>query len=361
MWQAMGVCVALCALFFFLMAGGMRREKQWKGAVRLTAQVTGLEYRKTWVDSSTIDGDRSSTLITLRCLWEGQPFTLQKELRGIRPSLCQGDRVPIVYLKSQGAWAPWKEVRSLWPVWGLLGALCGGSAVALLFQGRSILAALSDYTVEYPNLPGTALCLIIGIACAAGGFAFVRTLLGDAIRAFTTPLAWGLQKLLGRLEEVPARCEGWINKSDGDGGSDTYPLFSFWESGRMSHWIPPHRPKQAQLSARKPVHPLSGQEGALQPPTQPIRCSVHALCPDPPFLFSDDGRLSGFDSRRNVWNGRLGAGVFLQPPLRRNGRPALPLRRAPGENRKRRPGLTAGCAPFFRWEKGRPPAGAVQP
>ena len=165
MWQAMGVCVALCALFFFLMAGGMRREKQWKGAVRLTAQVTGLEYRKTWVDSSTIDGDRSSTLITLRCLWEGQPFTLQKELRGIRPSLCQGDRVPIVYLKSQGAWASWKEVRSLWPVWGLLGALCGGSAVALLFQGRNILAALSDYTVEYPNLPGTALCLIIGIAC----------------------------------------------------------------------------------------------------------------------------------------------------------------------------------------------------
>lgn len=187
MWQAMGVCVALCTLFFFLMAGGMRREKQWKGAVRLTAQVTGLEYRKTWVDSSTIDGDRSSTLITLRCLWEGQPFTLQKELRGIRPSLCQGDRVPIVYLKSQGAWASWKEVRSLWPVWGLLGALCGGSAVALLFQGRSILAALSDYTVEYPNLPGTALCLIIGIACAAGGFAFVRTLLGDAIRAFTPP------------------------------------------------------------------------------------------------------------------------------------------------------------------------------
>lgn len=189
MWQAMGVCVALCALFFFLMEGGMRREKQWKGAARLTAQVTGLEYRKTWVDSSTIDGDRSSTLITLRCLWEGQPFTLQKELRGIRPSLCQGDRVPIVYLKSQGAWAPWKEVRSLWPVWGLLGALCGGSAVALLFQGRSILAALSDYTVEYPNLPGTALCLLIGIACAAGGFAFVRTLLGDAIRAFTAPLA----------------------------------------------------------------------------------------------------------------------------------------------------------------------------
>ena len=158
MWQAMGVCVALCALFFFLMAGGMRREKQWKGAVRLTAQVTGLEYRKTWVDSSTIDGDRSSTLITLRCLWEGQPFTLQKELRGIRPSLCQGDRVPIVYLKSQGAWASWKEVRSLWPVWGLLGALCGGSAVALLFQGRNILAALSDYTVEYPNLPLSALC-----------------------------------------------------------------------------------------------------------------------------------------------------------------------------------------------------------
>lgn len=189
MWQAMGVCVALCALFFSLMAGGIRREKQWKGAVRLTAQVTGLEYRKTWVDSFTIDGDRSSTLITLRCLWEGQPFTLQKELRGIRPSLCQRDRVPIVYLKSQGAWASWEEVRSLWPVWGLLGALCGGSAVALLFQGRNILAALSDYTVEYPNLPGTALCLIIGIACAAGGFAFARTLLGDAIRAFTAPLA----------------------------------------------------------------------------------------------------------------------------------------------------------------------------
>lgn len=278
MWQAMGVCVALCALFFFLMAGGMRREKQWKGAVRLTAQVTGLEYRKTWVDSSTIDGDRSSTLITLRCLWEGQPFTLQKELRGIRPSLCQGDRVPIVYLKSQGAWASWKEVRSLWPVWGLLGALCGGSAVALLFQGRSILAALSDYTVEYPNLPGTALCLIIGIACAAGGFAFVRTLLGDAIRAFTAPLAWGLQKLLGRLEEVPARCEGWINKSDGDGGSDTYPLFSFWESGRMSTGFPPPS-KTGTTFSQETSTPFirTGRGATASNPAYPMFCA----CPLP--------------------------------------------------------------------------------
>lgn len=281
MWQAMGVCVALCALFFFLMAGGMRREKQWKGAVRLTAQVTGLEYRKTWVDSFTIDGDRSSTLITLRCLWEGQPFTLQKELRGIRPSLCQGDRIPIVYLKSQGAWAPWKEVRSLWPVWGFLGALCGGSAVALLFQGRSILAALSDYTVEYPNLPGTALCLLIGIACAAGGFAFVRTLLGDAIRAFTTPLAWGLQKLLGRLEEVPARCEGWINKSDGDGGSDTYPLFSFWESGRMSYWIPPTVQNRHNFQPGNQYTLYQDRKGrySLQPSLSDVLCMPFALIP----------------------------------------------------------------------------------
>lgn len=281
MWQAMGVCVALCALFFSLMAGGIRREKQWKGAVRLTAQVTGLEYRKTWVDSFTIDGDRSSTFITLRCLWEGQPFTLQKELRGIRPSLCQGDRVPIVYLKSQGAWAPWKEVRSLWPVWGLLGALCGGSAVALLFQGRSILAALSDYTVEYPNLPGTALCLLIGIACAAGGFAFVRTLLGDAIRAFTAPLAWGLQKLLGRLEEVPALCEGWINKSDGDGGSDTYPLFSFWESGRMSRWIPPTVQSRHNFQPGNQYTLYRDRKGrySLQPSLSDVLCMPFALIP----------------------------------------------------------------------------------
>lgn len=278
MWQAMGVCVALCALFFFLMAGGMRREKQWKGAVRLTAQVTGLEYRKTWVDSSTIDGDRSSTLITLRCLWKGQPFTLQKELRGIRPSLCQGDRVPIVYLKSQGAWAPWKEVRSLWPVWGLLGALCGGSAVALLFQGRSILAALSDYTVEYPNLPGTALCLIIGIACAAGGFAFARTLLGDAIRAFTAPLAWGLQKLLGRLEEVPARARDGLTSRMGTAAPTPIPCFPFGNPAGCPTGFPPLS-KTGTTFSQETSTPFirTGRGATASNPAYPMFCA----CPLP--------------------------------------------------------------------------------
>ena len=156
-----------------------------------------------------------------------------------------------------------------------------GRPVRGLFQGRSILAALSDYTVEYPNLPGTALCLIIGIACAAGGFAFARTLLGDAIRAFTAPLAWGLQKLLGRLEEVPARCEGWINKSDGDGGSDTYPLFSFWESGRMSHWIPPTVQNRHNFQPGNQYTLYRDRKGrySLQPSLSDVLCMPFALIP----------------------------------------------------------------------------------
>ena len=135
--------------------------------------------------------------------------------------------------------------------------------------------------MEYPNLPGSALCLIIGIACAAGGFAFARTLLGDAIRAFTAPLAWGLQKLLGRLEEVPARCEGWINKSDGDGGSDTYPLFSFWESGRMSRWIPPTVQNRHNFQPGNQYTLYRDRKGrySLQPSLSDVLCMPFALIP----------------------------------------------------------------------------------
>lgn len=239
MWTAGWICLALAAFFLFLALRGIRRRRKWKGAVRLPAQAVEVETRKTWSDSTTIDDDRSSTCVTWEAPWKGRTLSFRKEYPGIVENPAKGDRISLLYDPVGSRWALWKEVRSLWTMWGWFALLCGIAAFSFFLHGQEILTALSDYTVEVPNLPGALFCGLLGAGCAMGAFAFVQVFLRREIHSFGAPLLWGIKRLLGHLEEVEAVCEGWIEKGDGEGGVSSYPLFSFLESGKKVEWFSP--------------------------------------------------------------------------------------------------------------------------
>ena len=137
-----------------------------------------------------------------------------------------GQRVRVLYRRSTGEWALWKDIRSWWVLWAILAAVAVAVFLLLLLGGRTVAAQLSDYTVDHPNPAGSGVSLLVGFGAGTAGAALAWGLslpvLGNAFQ----PLTWAARFLLGQWEPHQARFVGWVQESDGDGGVRSYPLFS---------------------------------------------------------------------------------------------------------------------------------------
>ena len=236
MWALILFSLLLGCLFLYLAVRSFLRRQEWRNAVRLNARVAEVQYREARRKGDIIDDGRSSAVVTLRFFYEGREWTEQKEYRGIVGSPVCGQTVPICLNRWERTWATWREVRSYWGLLLALSVLCLQITAALLIDGRGILAALSDFQVKSPNLPGSLFLAMIGAILAACAYACVRGLLPSAVRPILAPICWAVKDSLGRLEPVEARCEGVICRETGDDDVSYYPLFSALEGGRIVRW-----------------------------------------------------------------------------------------------------------------------------
>ena len=238
MWEAMGVCLVLSIFFLFLGKRGYSRWKRWRGITVSSAQVTAVNYCPAWSGPTTIDDNRSSTQIILELKGEESVTRLQKQIPGIVGAPAVGQHIPVYYNGDTGEWVFRSGARPFWILWTVLGILSGVMLLGFLAGGEKIQENLSAYTVESPNLVGSIFCGLLGLGSAAAAAAFIWGVLPSSFQPVTALVSWGINFLLNRLEKVEARCEAWIEKSDGDGGMDTYPVFSYLESGRPACWVP---------------------------------------------------------------------------------------------------------------------------
>ena len=171
MWALILFSLLLGCLFLYLAVRSFLRRQEWRNAVRLNARVAEVQYREARRKGDIIDDGRSSAVVTLRFFHEGREWTEQKEYQGIVGTPTCGQTVPICLNQGNRTWAPWREVRSYWGLLLALSVLCLQITAALLIDGRGILAALSDFQVESPNLPGSLFLAMIGAILAACAYA----------------------------------------------------------------------------------------------------------------------------------------------------------------------------------------------
>ena len=137
MWKWSLLALGLGLLFAFLAWSGLRRRSSWRDGEKLWGQVAGVSVTPVWNGADSMDGDRSPARVTLRLSLEGREVSLQKDFRSparvtLRLSLegrevslqkdfpkvlaapALGQRVQVLYRRSTGEWALWKDVRS----WG---------------------------------------------------------------------------------------------------------------------------------------------------------------------------------------------------------------------------------------------------
>ena len=231
MWALILLGLIFGCLFLFLASGSFRRRQDWRGAVRLKAQVADVRYQEVWGRGKVIEDDKSTTEVTLRFFYGGQEHIKRKDCKGIIGTPSRGQKFPILFKPQDGTWAFRREARSYWGLLFALGALCLLVSLAAVIDGRGLLADLSDFRVQSPNLPGSVFFLLMGVILAACTYACVRGLLPYVLRSILSPVCWAVKNALGQFDAVDARCEGIICKRGGEDSDTYYPLFSCAEGG----------------------------------------------------------------------------------------------------------------------------------
>ena len=226
MWKWSLLALGLGLLFAFLAWSGLRRRRSWRDGEKLWGQVAGVSVTPAWNGTDSMNGDRSPARVTLRLSREGWDLSLQKDFPKVLAAPALGQRVKVLYRRSTGEWAPWKDIRSWWVLWAILAVTAMAVFFLLLLGGRTVAAQLSDYTVDHPNPAGSGLALLMGFGAGAAGAALTWGLFLPLLRDAFRPLCWVARSLLGQWEPVQAKFVGWVKESDGDGGFRSYPLFS---------------------------------------------------------------------------------------------------------------------------------------
>ena len=152
MWKWSLLALGLGLLFAVLAWSGLRRRSSWRDGEKLWGQVAGVSVTPAWNGADSMDGDRSPARVTLRLSLEGREVSLQKDFPKVLAAPALGQRVQVLYRRSTGEWALWKDVRSWWVLWAILAATAVAVFLLLLLGGRTVAAQLSDYTVDHPCL-----------------------------------------------------------------------------------------------------------------------------------------------------------------------------------------------------------------
>ena len=102
--------------------------------VELAGQVMGVSVTPAWNGAGSMDGDRSLARVTLRLSLEGREVSLQKDFPKVLAAPALGQRVQVLYRRSTGEWALWKDVRSWWVLWAILAATAVAVFLLLLLE-----------------------------------------------------------------------------------------------------------------------------------------------------------------------------------------------------------------------------------
>ena len=303
MWKWSLLALGLGLLFAVLAWSGLRRRSSWRDGEKLWGQVMGVSVTPAWNGADSMDGDRSPARVTLRLSLEGREVSLQKDFPKVLAAPALGQRVRVLYRRSTGEWALWKDIRSWWVLWAILAATAVAVFLLLLLGGRTVAAQLSDYTVDHPNPAGSGLALLVGFGAGATGAALAWGLFLPVLRDAFRPLAWVARSLLGQWEPRQAKFVGWVHESDGDGGVRSYPC-SPW--GRARTFSPPSPGKS--ISRRGISSPFTKAPRAGSPWSRnlsttcsfPIAAAAGFLCGAVRPLPFGDGGLSAGDGRRRA-------------------------------------------------------------
>ena len=76
--------------------------------------------------------------MTLRLSLEGREVSLQKDFPKVLAAPALGQRVQVLYRRSTGEWALWKDIRSWWVLWAILAATAVAVFLLLLLGGRTV-------------------------------------------------------------------------------------------------------------------------------------------------------------------------------------------------------------------------------
>ena len=303
MWKWSLLALGLGLLFAVLAWSGLRRRSSWRDGEKLWGQVAGVSVTPVWNGADSMDGDRSPARVTLRLSLEGREVSLQKDFPKVLAAPALGQRVQVLYRRSTGEWALWKDIRSWWVLWAILAATAVAVFLLLLLGGRTVAAQLSDYTVDHPNPAGSGVALLVGFGAGATGAALAWGLFLPVLRDAFRPLAWVARSLLGQWEPRQAKFVGWVHESDGDGGVRSYPLFSLGQGQdffpavtRQKRFAPGDHPHRLQ-EPQGPFLPGAGTPGL---PAHPHRVAAGFLCGAVRPLPFGDGGLSVVDGRHRA-------------------------------------------------------------
>ena len=113
---------------------GLRRRSGWRDGEKLWGQVMGVSVTPAWNGADSMDGDRSPARVTLRLSLEGREVSLEKDFPKVLAAPALGQRVQVLYRRSTGEWALWKDVRSWWVLWAILAATAVAVFLLLLLE-----------------------------------------------------------------------------------------------------------------------------------------------------------------------------------------------------------------------------------
>lgn len=245
-----------------------------------------------------MDGEKSSARVEMCLPVEGRSILLRRDYKNVAAIPALGERRKIYYRRSTGEWEFCSMARSWWLLWAVLAAAAGAAGLFLLLGGREVQAQLSDYTVEQPNLAGSVMCLLLAAGVLAAEAAFLWGVFLPMLRETVRPILWLVRRALGRCEPVQARFTAWVEKSDGDGGHDRYPLFSLGPGRDLlssSQQRETFRPGDAVTLYQDPKGRLS-----MRPAPMDFLCLVFSCIPLVPLgaiavcLLAAGGFLLGF-------------------------------------------------------------------
>lgn len=217
MWKWSLLALGLGLLFAVLAWSGLRRRSSWRDGEKLWGQVMGVSVTPAWNGADSMDGDRSPARVTLRLSLEGREVSLQKDFPKVLAAPALGQRVQVLYRRSTGEWALWKDIRSWWVLWAILAATAVAVFLLLLLGGRTVAAQLSDYTVDHPNPAGSGLALLVGFgACSCLCCGTLSAPLPGwpapywASGSRAKPNLWaGCRSPTGTAGSVPTPCSPW--------------------------------------------------------------------------------------------------------------------------------------------------------
>lgn len=275
MWKWSLLALGLGLLFAVLAWSGLRRRSSWRDGEKLWAQVAGVSVTPAWNGADSMDGDRSPARVTLRFSLEGREVSLQKDFPKVLAAPALGQRVRVLYRRSTGEWALWKDIRSWWVLWAILAATAVAVFLLLLLGGRTVAAQLSDYTVDHPNPAGSGLALLVGFGAGATGAALAWGLFLPVLRDAFRPLAWVARSLLGQWEPRQAKFVGWCMSPTGTAGSVPTPC-SPWGKARTFSRPSPGK----SISHRGTSSPFTRAPRAVSPWSRNpwITCSSPSRC-----------------------------------------------------------------------------------